>query len=275
MAGIDVVILNIAVTFNVELNLFGLTITIFTCKILQEFIKKGRKMKMKKKKTFDAETAIILCECNRLLMAVGENPLDDIRCERRKRRQRRQVKENFACQYWREKQRIVFREQVARQRNCYTEKPFGEKYEKYVTVIAIVRFVPDNSRQRSLAPRILLVKNRGWNGASFPGGHIEPGETLEQAVVREVAEETGLDIEGMVKKLGRRKVGSGTYMMVFMANLPWSRQAEILPTGGPEQEWCGTKTAAEIDKMAADGRLMHRNHKPIWEFYRQKFADEL
>ncbi|MGV3162087.1 8-oxo-dGTP diphosphatase [Streptococcus hyovaginalis] len=37
-------------------------------------------------------------------------------------------------------------------------------------------------------------KRYDWSGAVFPGGHIEKGENLHDAVVREVLEETGLTI---------------------------------------------------------------------------------
>ena len=63
------------------------------------------------------------------------------------------------------------------------------------TVAAIVE-VPDN--------KILLVK-RGtvvfkgyW---ALPGGRVDAEETVEHAVVREVKEETGLDVE-IVRKIG-------------------------------------------------------------------------
>ena len=43
----------------------------------------------------------------------------------------------------------------------------------------------------------ILLQNRvktDWRGYAFPGGHIEVGESIVDAVVREVREETGLTI---------------------------------------------------------------------------------
>ena len=44
--------------------------------------------------------------------------------------------------------------------------------------------------------QILLVKSYKWPGKyTIPGGHIEVGETVEEALKREVKEEVGLDVE--------------------------------------------------------------------------------
>ncbi len=63
------------------------------------------------------------------------------------------------------------------------------------TVAVIVEF-PDD--------RILLVKRatvvfKGY--WALPGGRVDAGETVEQTVVREVKEETGLNVE-ILKKIG-------------------------------------------------------------------------
>lgn len=42
-----------------------------------------------------------------------------------------------------------------------------------------------------------LVENRlkkDWPGLTFPGGHVEDNELIEDAVIREMKEETGLDL---------------------------------------------------------------------------------
>ena len=44
--------------------------------------------------------------------------------------------------------------------------------------------------------KILLAKSHKWfDKYTLPGGHIEVGETMMEAVAREVKEETGLDVE--------------------------------------------------------------------------------
>ncbi len=43
-----------------------------------------------------------------------------------------------------------------------------------------------------------LLQNRvkkDWQGSTFPGGHVEPGESIVQSVIREVKEETGLTLK--------------------------------------------------------------------------------
>ena len=36
---------------------------------------------------------------------------------------------------------------------------------------------------------------KSWGGITFPGGHVEKGESFVDSVIREVKEETGLDIK--------------------------------------------------------------------------------
>ena len=63
------------------------------------------------------------------------------------------------------------------------------------TATAIITVPPD---------KILLIKRvtvpfKGY--WALPGGRVDPGETVEQTIVREVKEETGLDV-AVVSKIG-------------------------------------------------------------------------
>jgi 8-oxo-dGTP diphosphatase len=46
---------------------------------------------------------------------------------------------------------------------------------------------------------VVRVRSRGWD---LPGGHVEPGESLTDAVVREVAEESGVRLTGSGRLVG-------------------------------------------------------------------------
>lgn len=63
------------------------------------------------------------------------------------------------------------------------------------TVTAVI---PLHENKILLVKRGTIVFKGYW---ALPGGRVDAGETVEQAVVREVKEETGLDVE-VVRKIG-------------------------------------------------------------------------
>lgn len=120
--------------------------------------------------------------------------------------------------------------------------------------------------------RVLMVRRRVREGElswQFPAGAIEPGETAEEAAVRETLEETGLTVEA-IKLLGERvhpKTGramSYTACRVLdgeavvgdeeeIAEIAWVSHAEIpeyVPYGlfQPVQDWLDEELAREEPK---------------------------
>ena len=63
--------------------------------------------------------------------------------------------------------------------------------EKYTSVIlSNICVIEDDNGNILVQDR----KRKDWPGITFPGGHVEEKETLEESVIREVKEETGLTL---------------------------------------------------------------------------------
>ncbi len=54
-----------------------------------------------------------------------------------------------------------------------------------------------DAQGRVLVQERLPKPSNPWSGLTFPGGHVEPGETVVASVIREVQEETGLTVSNL------------------------------------------------------------------------------
>ena len=58
-----------------------------------------------------------------------------------------------------------------------------------ITELTVLCLIHDEERYL-LQDRV----SEDWKGYTLPGGHVEPGESIVEAVIREMKEETGLDV---------------------------------------------------------------------------------
>ena len=73
-------------------------------------------------------------------------------------------------------------------------------------ILAAGGIVIDNE---TATPRVLLVHRPQYDDWSFPKGKLDAGETVEQAALREVKEETGLECR-IIRRLTVLRYGSRT-----------------------------------------------------------------
>lgn len=92
---------------------------------------------------------------------------------------------------------------------------------------------------------VLLVHARNFRGTFYGlvAGFLEPGETLEQCVEREVREETGLSIQNLT----------------YFASQPWPYPSGLMV--GFFADYAGGTIKLQDDELSA-GAFYHRDHLP-------------
>lgn len=98
----------------------------------------------------------------------------------------------------------------------------------------------------------ILLQNRvkeDWKGYTLPGGHVEPGESFVDAVVREMKEETGLDIiHPRLVGIKQFPIQNGRYIVLLFRVEEFT--GSIVSSDEGTVEWIDTDRLSEINTVS-------------------------
>lgn len=114
--------------------------------------------------------------------------------------------------------------------------------------------------------KVLMVKNKGEGDSYYtlPGGAVETGETLDQAAIREVKEEAGLDVkvEGLfsVSEAFFEKRDHHAVFFTFLGKIVGGEIGIAYPDEIEEVTWMSVQSAEK--HMLIEGLIERKNSVP-------------
>lgn len=104
----------------------------------------------------------------------------------------------------------------------------------------------------------ILLQNRvkeDWKGYTLPGGHVEKGESFVDAVIREMKEETGLEIRHPVLcGIKQFPIDDGRYVVLLFKTNEFEGQLTSSEEG--KMEWVRRKDLLKLDLVEDFHKLM-------------------
>ena len=97
----------------------------------------------------------------------------------------------------------------------------------------------------------VLLQNRvkeDWKGYTFPGGHVETGESFVDAVIREMKEETGLEIiKPRLVGIKQFPITNGRYIVLLFKATEFTGTVTSSDEG--EMEWIDIENLTKINAV--------------------------